>query len=1140
MERLGQTAAQLRELLMQQAWLADWRPLIARTPDGILLIVPALMTLLLILLLMRPRGKGHSKRRGRPARARAASPAVGRQSNLQTEPSATATAPAAASTRTPATASPASTRTAAKADAAPARAGADDDNRSVRVFVSSTFLDMQAERDDLVTKTFPALRAKYRARGVELFEVDLRWGITREQQERGETLPTLLAEVDRCRPYFIGLLGDRYGWVPPVSALTDKLKADYPILAEAEGASVTAMEITHGVLANPDTAARSCFFERDPTWDWRAMLDDADRATASEEPEAARARLADLKAMIRQKARVEPYARPAEIGEKVTAALDALLAARFPETDAPDAFEQTGRLHRAYARERRSLHVGADGYIAELNRWMAADAAPRLITGASGGGKSTLVANWIHAWRLAHPKDIVFEHYLGASPDSAEPMLVMRRLWEHLNRAEGESAEPPSDNAELMDMSAALAQRLTQVRSDAERGDVHILIALDGLDKLASEQNLRWLPITPGVHWLASSLPGEANTAAFARGFLSLDVKPLGEGERRDFVAGTLARWRRELEPQHIARILQPAAAELAGSPLYLKTVLEELRVSADNARLAERLEDYRAARHMPDLFDRVLARLERDCEPGLVSKVLPLVWASRAGLEEAEITAIAAVAPLAWATLRNGLGDSLRDSAGRIAFGHDYLTQAVAKRYLNGAEARRAAHLAIAARFEARGADQRQAEELPYQLRAAGEEGEDQAWTRLEALLVDFDRFRLLRDRGDGELLSYWLSLKARGRDPEQLLCAAFHDRVGDPQHWSRADLDLSFALFSFLHFSGATNDRSGLVERRTEACKVLLGPDHPDTLTSMSDFATVLFARGDLEGAQRLNESVLESRIRILGEEHPLTLRSMSNLGFTLFGRGDLDGAEKVERRSIDAQMRSLGPEHPQTLLSLSNLAGSLRARGDFKGALSLQERVMEAQTRVLGAEHPDTVMSLSGIANTLRGMGDLGRAETIERRAMEISTRLFGMEHPTTLMMMNNLAQTLKAGHDFKAAEEIEERVLEASKRLFGAEQLNTLTATSNLAQTRLSVGDVNGAILLLFPALNIMERVLGPNHPVTLSSKTDFALVLAAKGDTKEAISLQESVLASRIRVFGEAHADTTVAAEVLEMLRAKAR
>ena len=38
-------------------------------------------------------------------------------------------------------------------------------------------------------------------RGVEVFEVDLRWGITEEQRERGETLPMLLAEIDLSVPW---------------------------------------------------------------------------------------------------------------------------------------------------------------------------------------------------------------------------------------------------------------------------------------------------------------------------------------------------------------------------------------------------------------------------------------------------------------------------------------------------------------------------------------------------------------------------------------------------------------------------------------------------------------------------------------------------------------------------------------------------------------------------------------------------------------------------------------------------------------------------------------------------------------------------------------------------------------------------
>jgi len=606
--------------------------------------------------------------------------------------------------------------------AAPALAF-DEDNRSVRVFVSSTFLDMQTERDNLVTKTFPALRAKYRARGVEVFEVDLRWGITRETQERGDTLPTLLAEIDRCRPYFIGLLGDRYGSIPPQEALTDKLRGDYPSIANARGMSVTAMEIMHGVLANPDTAARAVFFERDSGWDWVATLSAADRAEAKGENEDARTKLGELKALIRRKARVVPYSSPEDIQRKAFAALDALLEAQFPQHEGPDAFVQTQRLHGAYARERRRLHIGAESYLRDLNRWMeTTDAAPKLVTGTSGSGKSTLIANWLHGWRNAHPDDLVFEHYLGADADSADPMLLMRRLWQHLNLATGDTVALPGGDINLVDVSTGLAQRIAQALITLGRGRRGLLIALDGLDKLSSEQNLRWLPLIPGVHLLASSLDGEAKTAARKRGFAPLEVRPLNEKERQDFIQGTLERWQHSLEPRYIERILRPETAELAGSPLCLKTVLDELRVSADHVSLARRLEVYRVATDMPDLFDRVLSRLEDDCDPGLVARTLPLVWASRAGLEETEIIAISGASRFAWAALRNGLDDALRDQAGRMVFGHDYLRRAVEARYLKMDERKRAAHAAIAAHFEHQDASSRKFEEWPWQVLRTGD----------------------------------------------------------------------------------------------------------------------------------------------------------------------------------------------------------------------------------------------------------------------------------------------------------------------------------------------------------------------------------------------------------------------------------
>jgi catechol 2,3-dioxygenase-like lactoylglutathione lyase family enzyme len=83
--------------------------------------------------------------------------------------------------------------------------------RTIRVFISSTFRDMQAERDHLVRFVFPALRAALLARRVHLVDVDLRWGVTAEQ----DAFELCRDEIDRCHPRFVCILGGRYGWVPP-------------------------------------------------------------------------------------------------------------------------------------------------------------------------------------------------------------------------------------------------------------------------------------------------------------------------------------------------------------------------------------------------------------------------------------------------------------------------------------------------------------------------------------------------------------------------------------------------------------------------------------------------------------------------------------------------------------------------------------------------------------------------------------------------------------------------------------------------------------------------------------------------------------------------------------------------------------
>lgn len=134
--------------------------------------------------------------------------------------------------------------------------------KTARVFISSTFRDMHAERDYLVKVVFPKLRARLEQRRIHLVDIDLRWGVTQEQADNDRVLDLCLDQIDTCRPFFIGLLGERYGWVP--ETLPDLDESCSGVVPALTGKSITELEILHGVLRNPRMQRHAAFCFRDP------------------------------------------------------------------------------------------------------------------------------------------------------------------------------------------------------------------------------------------------------------------------------------------------------------------------------------------------------------------------------------------------------------------------------------------------------------------------------------------------------------------------------------------------------------------------------------------------------------------------------------------------------------------------------------------------------------------------------------------------------------------------------------------------------------------------------------------------------------------------------------------------------------
>jgi tetratricopeptide (TPR) repeat protein len=115
----------------------------------------------------------------------------------------------------------------------------------IQVFVSSTFSDFSTERQHMARTLPAALRSRFRGRNVDVSLLDLRWGVTEEQLRDVGIVSACMAAVERCTPFFVGLIGDNYGTVPLIR--TEDFER-HPWLLGLQGKSITELEIIHGVL----------------------------------------------------------------------------------------------------------------------------------------------------------------------------------------------------------------------------------------------------------------------------------------------------------------------------------------------------------------------------------------------------------------------------------------------------------------------------------------------------------------------------------------------------------------------------------------------------------------------------------------------------------------------------------------------------------------------------------------------------------------------------------------------------------------------------------------------------------------------------------------------------------------------------
>ncbi len=303
------------------------------------------------------------------------------------------------------------------------------------------------------------------------------------------------------------------------------------------------------------------------------------------------------------------------------------------------------------------------------------------------------------------------------------------------------------------------------------------------------------------------------------------------------------------------------------------------------------------------------------------------------------------------------------------------------------------------------------------------------------------------------------------------------------------------------------------------------VLGPDHPDTLTSRNNLANAYRAAGRITETIPVYERTLAGSQRMLGPDHLDTLRSLVNLAVAYQEAGRLSEAIPLYERAVLGLEQVVGPDHPSTLAARNNLGGAYQEAGRFGEAIPLHERTLADRERVFGPDHPDTLTSRNNLANAYQAAGRITEAIPLYERNLAGSERVLGPDHPDTLVSRNNLANTyLEAG---RAAEAIplHERTLADRERVLGPDHPDTLTSRNNLANAYQAAGRITEAIPLYERNLAGSERVLGPDHPGTLVSRNNLANAYREAGRARDAIELHEQALTAFEQVLGPDHPDT---------------
>jgi hypothetical protein len=166
-----------------------------------------------------------------------------------------------------------------------------------------------------------------------------------------------------------------------------------------------------------------------------------------------------------------------------------------------------------------------------------------------------------------------------------------------------------------------------------------------------------------------------------------------------------------------------------------------------------------------------------------------------------------------------------------------------------------------------------------------------------------------------------------------------------------------------------------------------LLLGPDHPETLTTRSHLAAAHESAGDMATAITQYEQAHSDRVRVLGPDHQQTILSRISLASAYQDVGDPERAIPLLEQMLTHSVEQSGPDSVDSLWCRHNLARACELAGDLQRAIALYEQTHADSLRVFGPDHEYTV-SFHEKLTRARNL-DAGRASSTQGKTIPVET-------------------------------------------------------------------------------------------------------------------------------------------------------